>query len=206
MSTMRALHGTHVEIAPARLSSSGVRIFGPQHGRRGGVFDLHPVGGPPRPYGRSTSFDTRPSSPAPTLTWAGGGTCVSEIVQYTWVDPTTPLVAGTKNGAQTGTAHTCATVNSSVDQSIVGFYQNAFGSLRLSSVQIATFGSTSGAVSSTGTSVPWGTFPLRDEVSRGSQAIVKQTADGDGLRCAIDRNQIPIRTHRSRRRFALVAS
>jgi len=119
---------------------------------------------------------------APTVTWSGGGQCVSLIVQYSGVDQSAPLVAGSKNGAQTGATATNTAINSTRDQSIAisailndqstahplpsgftnegaGAFQNAFGSLRLSEVQIATSGSGSGAVSSThASSGPWGAF------------------------------------------------
>jgi hypothetical protein len=122
------------------------------------------------------------SEAAPTLTWSGGGTAISIIAQYSGTDATTPLVAGTKNGATSGTTISTTAINSTRNNSLaisaswddlataptlpagfsnesVGFFQNAFSSLRLAEVQIATSGSSSGAVSCTqSSSVNWGTF------------------------------------------------
>jgi hypothetical protein len=145
------------------------------------LLDSFGYGGSTQRYGVAYCFVTG-SEAAPTLTWSGGGTAVSIVIQYSGVDQTTPLVAGTKNGSQTGTTITCTAINSSQNSSIAissswddasvaptlpsgftnegtGAFQNAFSSVRLCEVQIATSGSSSGAVSCTqASSVPWGTF------------------------------------------------
>jgi hypothetical protein len=145
------------------------------------LLDSFGYGGSTQRYGVAYCFVTG-SEAAPTLTWSGGGTAVSIIAQYSGTDATTPLVAGTNNGASSGTTISTTAINSSRNNSLainaswddlstaptlpsgfgnegVGFFQNAFSSLRLCDVQIATSGSSSGAVSCTqGSSVNWGTF------------------------------------------------
>ncbi|MGY4505258.1 hypothetical protein ACVWYH_009215 [Bradyrhizobium sp. GM24.11] len=145
------------------------------------LLDSFGYGGSTYRYGVASCFVTG-SEAAPTLTWAGGGTAVSEIMQYTGTDQSSPLVAGSKNGAQTGTTASNTAITSTRNGSIAisaiwndqstahplpsgftnegtGAFQNAFGSLRLSEVQIATSGSSSGAVSSAhASSGAWGSF------------------------------------------------
>jgi len=141
--------------------------------------DTFGFGGTSQRFGVFYAFVTG-SEVAPTVTVAGGGTVVSLIVQYFGVNPATPVIAGSNNGAATGTAISTAAINSSKNNSLaisaswddaaiaptlpagftnegVGFYQNVFGSLRLCEAQIAISGTNSGAVNCTQTgSVPWG--------------------------------------------------
>jgi hypothetical protein len=145
------------------------------------LLDSFGYGGSTFRYGVAFAFVTG-SEAAPTLTWAGGGTAVSLIAQYSGTDATTPLVAGTKNGATSGTAISTTAITSTRSNSRavsaswddlptaptlpagfsnedVGFFQNTFGSLRLCDVVIVTSGSSSGAVSCTQSSgTNWGTF------------------------------------------------
>ncbi len=143
--------------------------------------DTFGFGGASQRFGVYYCFITG-SEAAPTVTCAGGSAIVSEIIQYSNVNATTPVVAGSKNGAATGTTISTTAINSSANGSLAissswddsaiapslssgfsnegtGAFQNAFGSLRLCDVQITNSGSSSGAVNCTqGTSVPWGTF------------------------------------------------
>jgi hypothetical protein len=145
------------------------------------LLDSFGYGGSTHRYGVAYCF-VDGAEAAPTLTWAGGGTGVSIIAQYSGTDAATPLVAGTNNGATTGTTISTAAINSTRNNSLAisvswadnstaptlpsgysnegtGFFQNVFSSLRLCDVQIATSGSSSGAVSCTqGSSVNWGTL------------------------------------------------
>jgi hypothetical protein len=145
------------------------------------LLDSFGYGGSTHRYGVAYCLVTG-SEAAPTLTWAGGGTCLSLIAQYSGVDQTTPVVAGSKNGASTGTTITTSAITSSKNQSLAvnvdwadaataptlpsgfanegaGFYQNAFGSARLCDAAITTSGSGSAAVSCTQSSnVNWSAF------------------------------------------------